>query len=232
MSHGVTLPFTVETREGSRPLVAAIETTVIAGWTGRDKAAMEHHMAELEAIGVKRPASTPVYYRVGCARLTQRDALEASGEESSGEAEPVIIQSGGQTYVGLGSDHTDRKVETYGIAVSKQMCDKPVGRSVWPFAEVADHWDSLILRSHAEGPGPRRLYQEGTLAAMLPIAELVKGFARGAARLPEGTLMFCGTLPAIGGVKPATAFSLELEDPVLGRTLRHAYRVVALPIAG
>jgi len=232
MSHGVTLPFTVEAKDGPKPLVATIETTVIAGWTGRDKAAMEHHMAELEAIGVKRPASTPVYYRVGCTRLNQRDTIEASGEESSGEAEAVLVQFGGETFVGLGSDHTDRKFEAYGIAVSKQLCDKPVGRSLWPFAEVADHWDSLILRSYASGPELKRLYQEGTLAAMLPIAELVKGFANGAARLPEGALMFCGTLPAIGGVKPATSFSIEVEDPVLKRTLRHAYRVVPLPIAG
>jgi hypothetical protein len=232
MSHGVTLPFTVEAKDGPRPLIAAIETTVIAGWTGRDKAAMEHHMAELEAIGVKRPASTPVYYRVGCARLCQRDAIEASGQESSGEAEPVIVEAGGESYVGLGSDHTDRRVEAYGITVSKQMCDKPIGRNLWPLAEVLGHWDSLILRSYAEGPGPRRLYQEGALAAMLPVAELIRGFTGGAARLPDGTLMFCGTLPAIGGVKPAAAFALELEDPVLGRTLRHAYRVVALAIAG
>jgi hypothetical protein len=232
MGHGVTLPLTVEAKDGPRPLVATIETAVIAGWTGRDKAAMEHHMTELEAIGVKRPSSTPVYYRVGCARLTGNDAIEASGEDSSGEVEVVLIQSGGETYVGLGSDHTDRKVETYGITVSKQMCDKPIGRSVWPFAEVASHWDELKLRCFAEGPGPKRLYQEGKVSAMLPTAELIKGFTKGASRLPEGTLMFCGTLPAIGGVKSAEAFTLELEDPVLTRTLRHTYRVLPLPIAG
>jgi hypothetical protein len=232
MTHAVTLPLTVETRDGPRPLIATIESTVIAGWTGRDKAAMEHHMAELEAIGIKRPASTPVYYRIGCTRLTSHHEIEASGEDSSGEVEAVLIQSGGETYVGLGSDHTDRKVEAYGITVSKQMCDKPIGGAVWLFAEVAPHWDELKLRSYAEGPGPKRLYQEGKLSAMLPVAELIKGFTKGAGQLPEGTLMFCGTLPAIGGIKPARAFTLELEDPVLQRTLRHVYRVLPLPIAG
>ncbi len=232
MSHAVTLPFVVEATGGPKPLVATIETAVIAGWTGRDKAAMEHHMVELEAIGIKRPSSTPVYYRVGCARLTSRDAIEASGEDSSGEVEAVLIQAGGETYVGLGSDHTDRKVEAYGIAVSKQMCDKPIGRNVWPFAEVAPHWDELKLRSYAQGPGPKRLYQEGKVSAMLPTADLIKGFTKGVNRLPEGTLMFCGTLPAIGGIKSAQSFTLELEDPILKRTLRHTYRVLPLPIAG
>lgn len=232
MSHAVTLPFVVEAKDGPRPLVASISSAVIAGWTGRDKAAMEHHMKELEAIGVKRPASTPVYYRVSAARLNQRSAIEASGADSSGECEAVLVQSGGGTYVGLGSDHTDRKVEAYGITVSKQMCDKPVGGSVWPFDEVSGHWDSLILRSFAEVDGKRRLYQEGSLGTIQPPAVLIGGFAGGAARLPEGTLMFLGTLPAIGGVKPAEKFTLELEDPVLGRKLQHSYAIVPLPVVG
>ena len=34
----------------------AISHAVIAGWTGRDREAMEKHIAELEALGVPRPA--------------------------------------------------------------------------------------------------------------------------------------------------------------------------------
>jgi hypothetical protein len=51
-------------------------------------------------------------------------------------------------------------------------------------------------------------------------------------RLPEGTLMFCGTLAAHGGVRPTREFAFELEDPVLGRKISHAYRVHTLPILG
>ena len=42
--------------------------------------------------------------------------------------------------------------------------------------------------------------------------------------------MFCGTLAAIGGIRPASRFEVELEDPVLGRTLRHAYDIEVLPV--
>ena len=35
----------------------------------------------------------------------------------------MLVQAGGRLLVGVGSDHTDRKVETYNITVSKQMCD-------------------------------------------------------------------------------------------------------------
>jgi hypothetical protein len=42
--------------------------------------------------------------------------------------------------------------------------------------------------------------------------------------------MFCGTLGAIGGIRPASRFEMELEDPVLERTLRHAYAIDVLPV--
>ena len=48
--------------------------------------------------------------------------------------------------------------------------------------------------------------------------------------LSSGTVMFCGTLAAIGGIRPASRFEVELEDPVLGRTLRRAYDIDALPV--
>src|SRR5258708_28829629 len=41
---------------------------------------------------------------------------------------------------------TDREVETYGVTVSKQMCDKPLAPLFWPYDEVAPHWDRLMLR--------------------------------------------------------------------------------------
>ena len=42
--------------------------------------------------------------------------------------------------------------------------------------------------------------------------------------------MYCGTPGAIGGIRPGTRFEMELEDPVLGRMLRHAYDIKVLPV--
>ena len=50
----------------------AVRELVIAGWTGKDVAALEKHIRELEAIGVKRPKTTPIFYRVAAALLTER----------------------------------------------------------------------------------------------------------------------------------------------------------------
>jgi F0F1-type ATP synthase membrane subunit c/vacuolar-type H+-ATPase subunit K len=61
--------------------------------------------------------------------------------------------------------------------------------------------------------------------------ELIGLYCNGAA-LPVGTAMFCGTLAVHGGIVSAETFEMELEDPVLGRSLRHSYRIVSLPEEG
>jgi hypothetical protein len=226
------LTFTVIDREGgSVPLTLPIDQAVIAGWTGRDPVARDKHIAELEALGIKPPATTPIYYRCSARRLTQEDSIEACGNDSSGEVEFVLIGWQGRTFVGLGSDHTDRKVESYSVTVSKQMCDKPVAMTLWELEDVIGHWDRMILRSWAWIGGKRELYQEGTLDAMLPVQELLaRGFDGG--KLPDGCVMFGGTFAARGGIRPADRFECELEDPVLKRTIRHAYDVITLPVRG
>ena len=225
------LTFTIETKGATTPLTLAIDQAVIAGWTGRDPVARDKHIAELEALGIARPASTPIYYRVSARRLTMEDSIEVCGEQSSGEVEFVLIGWQGRVFVGLGSDHTDRKVESYSVTVSKQMCDKPIAPVLWELEEVAGHWDRMILRSYAWINGKRELYQEGTLDAMLGVDDLIKrGFADG--KLPDGCAMFGGTFAAKGGIRPADRFECELEDPVLKRTIRHAYDVMTLPVRG
>jgi hypothetical protein len=226
------LTFTVIDVKGATvPLTLSIDQAVIAGWTGRDPVARDKHIAELEAIGIARPATTPIYYRCSARRLTQEDQIEACGTDSSGEVEFVLIGWQGRTFVGLGSDHTDRKVESYNVTVSKQMCDKPIASTLWELEDVIGHWDQMILRSWAWIGGKRELYQEGTLDAMLPVDELIqRGFESG--KLPDGCAMFGGTFAAKGGIRPADRFECELEDPVLKRTIRHAYDVITLPVRG
>lgn len=207
-----------------------ISDAVIAGWTGRDRAAMEKHISELEAIGVPRPASTPIFYRVAATRLTTAGDIQVTGNDSSGEVEFVLTTINGRLWVGVGSDHTDRVAETVGITLSKQMCEKPMAGTLWSYDELADHWDRLTLRSFITEGGKRVPYQEGPVTTMLDPADLIGRYCK-STPLPEGTLMFCGTLAARGGIRPAERFEFELSDPVRDRTIRHAYDVVCLPVA-
>jgi hypothetical protein len=234
-----TLSLTLQGRDTAMAGEVGIDDAIVAGWTGRDAEAVEKHIKELEALGVKRPATTPIFYRVSALRLTTATEIEAVGAHSGGEVEFVLLQHGGRLWVGVGSDHTDRQVETYGVTVSKQMCDKPVAPVFWAFDDVAPHWDRLMLRAHVIENGERKLYQEGSVAAMLAPIDLIgrcsiprEGTRQGAGQLPEDTVMFCGTLAARGGVRPTERFEFEIEDPVLGRSIAHAYSVRILPVLG
>ena len=107
---------------------------------------------------------------------------------------------------------------------------KSLGRTAWRFEEVEPHWDRLLLRSFISEGGKKVLYQEGPLATIRAPRELIAGWRNGDRRLPAGTAMFCGTLPALGAIRPSSRFEMEIEDPVLGRKLAHAYDVEALPL--
>jgi hypothetical protein len=221
--------FTSKSGEARRSV--SIKHGVIAGWTGRDPAAVEKHIVELEALGVKRPATTPIFYRVGAARFTTDQRVEAVGGASSGEVEFALLKDQGALWVGLGSDHTDREVETYNVTVSKQMCDKPFAPSLWLFDDVKDHWDKLILRSFIPEGGRPILYQEGAVSGMIAPLDLI-GRLEKTTPFEDGTIMFCGTFAAKGGIRSAPEFTFELEDPVLARTIRHRYAIEELPNVG
>ncbi|WGS17861.1 MULTISPECIES: DUF2848 domain-containing protein [unclassified Bradyrhizobium] len=206
-----------------------IDSLVIAGWAGRDAAAIEHHIEELAALGIPRPSTTPLYYRVAAQTLIQDSRLTVLGPDSSGEVEPVIVATADGLWVGIGSDHTDRKAEASGIALSKQLCGKPVGPQLWSYADVEGHWDELVLRSWATIDGERVLYQQSPVSALRTPRDLIRRYT-GTDMLSAGTLMFCGTPGAIGGIRPGSRFEMELNDPVLNRSLTHGYDVDVLPV--
>ena len=197
---------------------------VIAGWTGRDEVALKKHIMELAEIGVKPPKTTPIFYRVSASLLTLADSIQVSGLDTSGEVEFVLLSKKDGLWVTVGSDHTDRKAETIGVSLSKQLCQKPIAKDAWRYDEVKPHWDKLVLRSWADD----KLYQEGPVTAMRSPEDLMQRYGK----LPAGWAMFCGTLAARGGIRPASVFRMELEDPVKKRSLRHEYRIDVLPVEG
>lgn len=202
-----------------------IEQLFVAGWTGRNKAAVDHHIEELRALGVAPPSQVPLFYRVSSGLLTQENSIEVLGTETSGEVEPFLAKTNGEVWIGLASDHTDRDLETHSVAYSKQACLKPVANELWKFDSVVDHLDDLILRCLIQEAGEWTLYQEGPLSNIRPLSDLVTDSGFG-----ENSGMLCGTLGAIGSVRPARQYRMELEDPLLGRKITMAYSVTPLPI--
>lgn len=207
---------------------ADLQHCIVAGWAGRDMAAIEHHIEELAELGVPRPSSVPLYYRIAANQMVQDDTIQVVGSGSSGESEVFVFNHQGRLLVSLASDHTDRVLEAHSVALSKQICAKPVAREAWLFSDVADYWDELVLRAYIQEDGKEVLYQDGTLASLKNPLELIEGCFQ-SATMPAGYGMTCGTVAAIGGIRPSTSFTMELFDPRRQRSIRHTYVTDVLP---
>jgi hypothetical protein len=135
----------------------------------------------------------------------------------------------------VGSDHIDRSAETYSVALSKQLCPKVIAKQAWRFDDIKTHADKILLRSWVIESNSRVLYQDGALSAIRPLEILVGGFAKPISggiteAMNLGSLMSCGTVGAIGGIRPAKCFIMQLFDPVLNRAIKHEYEIDLLPI--
>ena len=100
---------------------------------------------------------------------------------------------------------------------------------VWD--EVRNHADSMLLKSWISDRGDRVAYQQGSLAEILPLDTLLEQMrVQMGSGLEPGTMLFCGTLPTTGGVRPSARFSGLILDPSAGRTITLDYAIDFLRI--
>src|SRR5690625_389154 len=151
----------------------SLKQGLIAGWAGRDQKANEAHIQELAEIGVPRPSKTPLFYEVGCNQFVQTNSIQVVGPNSSGEAEVLLMRHNNEYLISLASDHTDRKLEAYSVALTKQVCPKPVARQAWRFEDVKSHWDQLLLRAWIIENKEQSVYQDAPLSSLLPPMKLI-----------------------------------------------------------
>src|SRR5918994_1453139 len=162
---------------GADRIAFAPDALIMAGWTGRDRAAVDHHITELAALGVPGPSRIPTFYRLDPALLAGPvPEIHVLGEDTSGEVEAVLLSLADGLWVGLGSDHTDRAMEAHGVAIAKQLCRKPMAAGLWRFDELRSHWDRLVLRAHIQDGGERRLYIESAVGAVRRPEDLLAAY--------------------------------------------------------
>src|ERR1051325_10570065 len=123
------------------------QRVVLAGYTGRDRAAVQRHVDELLAQGIPAPEHTPELYRTDAGAIQIDGTLSRGNGWSSGEVEFVLLVANNATYVGIGSDHTDRDLERTSVIDAKRSFPKIIGQQVWPLQDLLRDWDSLALRS-------------------------------------------------------------------------------------
>ena len=223
------LNLTLETQSAQESLTFIVERLVCAGWVGRDKSAVQAHVDELAELGIPGPSQTPTYMNYSPYLATTEAAIDVVSPDSSGEVEYVILKRGGKLCIGVGSDHTDREMEKHSIPGSKQMCAKVLAPVVWPYEEIRDHWDRIILRSWTRREAERVVYQEDTLGTILDADSILNGLPEDEGLPTEGMLIFCGTVATKMGLIYSDRFDFEIEDPVLNRSIRYGYDIRVLP---
>ncbi len=223
------LDLTLRQNGRATPVRFDVRRVINAGFTGRDRAAVQRHIDELRAHGVPCPDRTPVLYPKMAHLLTTAASIEVLGPETSGEAEFVLLAAPGRTFVACGSDHTDRGLEKITIEKSKLVAPNVISSEVWDLTDVRETWDELVLTGHSTVDGRRALYQEGRLAAMMrpdDLLALVRGRLDGDL---TGTAIFSGTLALLGGAFAyGERFEVELRDDRRGRRLRCDYRIAPI----
>jgi 2-keto-4-pentenoate hydratase/2-oxohepta-3-ene-1,7-dioic acid hydratase in catechol pathway len=185
-----------------------VERLVVAGFTGRDSAKVATHVEELRELGVPVPATTPSFYVLRPELLTTLGELRVDGAFTSGEVEPVVVMRGdGEDWLlAVCSDHTDRDVEADDIGQSKAVCPKPISASVLPLGRISD-WDAVRISSRADGTE----YQGGSLADLLPLEDILAAAERADVELGPRTVLYLGTVPVVGGLRPASRFEATLQ---------------------
>lgn len=221
----------VERAGGAEQIAVSDPTVVVAGFTGRDVAAVEAHIEELRGHGIAPPPATPVYYTVPSWLLcVGPTTVPVSSGKTSGEAEPVLVRlPSGELFVGIGSDHTDREMERASIEASKLACPKLLGPCVWPLEEVEGHWDELLMLSYSGDDDG--MYQRASLAELRPPRDVLAGAADGVPA-DRPLVLFLGTVSLLTDFRYENAFRAVLHDESGGRELQCSYAVKDLSAIG
>lgn len=220
-----TLYLKVQGRKGSQDLAFTVDHLICAGWSGRDRQSLQAHIEELASLGIPRPSRFPIFMNLSPYLVTTDDEIAVVSDKSSGEVEYVLLCQGEEIWVTVGSDHTDREMEMHSIPASKQMYSKCLASHAWPYPDLKDHWDRLILRCWVQKGKERSLYQEAPLGSITSPEELLKELPRDGFLQQEGLVLLSGTIPTQSGLVYGDSYDLEMEDPVLKRKIRYSYRV-------
>ncbi len=219
----------LEEKAGKKEVSFEIKGAILCGYTGRDQSAVKRHIEELKKEGVKPPPSVPTFYPKPPQGIALEGGMDVEGQETSGEVEYVLLANPKGIWVGLGSDHTDRELERLDILKSKQVCPTILSHSLWMYEELGDHWDKIEIRSWATKAGKKILYQESTLATILPPEELIRLVQQKVRGSLEGIAIYSGTPPLkTDGIIFADRFEGELYDPILKRKLTLHYSIHTL----
>lgn len=225
LGKGANMDFTVISKAGQHGLTVDIKRVAIAGYSGRDIEKMMEQVGQLEKENIKSPdySELPAVYPVSPSLLTQDGRITVHSHKTSGEVEFLLLKHDGEYYVGLGSDHTDRDIESEDIQRSKASSPKPISPILWDYYDIKDHLDKVRMLSATSVDGNIYEYQEGTMADLLPPIAILNRVSKDMDL--EDCLIFSGTIPLLRDYRYGDAFSCRLSDDELGREIELKYTI-------
>lgn len=217
--------FTLKTLSGDREITVNYDKLFVIGYAGRNVEKTMEHVKELEEkLGVAPPKKIPTIFECSLELLTQAKNIKFVGEKTSGEVEYIIVLFDENIYIGIGSDHTDRELESLSVSKAKQICPKPIGKELWDYAEIKDHWDEIKLVSYQKVCGKEIMYQNGSLADILPVEKILLELKERIGNI-KNCIIFSGTVPLLEGFVYGENFKCMMIDDVLNRKLCLDYNI-------
>jgi len=207
-----------------------VHTLLNAGYAGRSQKDVAAHVAELAALGVPAPTTTPCLYPVAPYLALQTGEVPVQHGRTSGEAEWALVVTERGVLLTAACDHTDRALEVHGVAWSKQAGPDVLARGAFLLEEVEDRLDDLTLTAWVtDANGREQVIQKGTLGELLTPRYWLERLRADGLAVP-GTVLLSGTIPMVAGVDQfAAGWRVELGDPRSGRSVACGYVVRRLP---
>ena len=211
--------------------IESIDVTALlnAGYAGRNQAEVASHIAELAALGVPAPTTTPALYPISPYLAQQTDRVYVQHGRTSGEAEWALIITDNDVLITAACDHTDRDLEVHSVAWSKNAAPDVLGTKACRLSDIADRLDDIALEAWVGHGDTIELIQQGTLGDLLaPKYWLDVLTERGDAR--PGTVLISGTISMLHGVNQfADTWKVAMTDPATQDVIGVEYRTVRMP---
>lgn len=205
-----------------------------AGYAGSDQKEVQAHIDELAALGVPAPSTSPTLYPVSPYLAQQTDTVYVQHATTSGEAEwALIIDDDGRELLTVACDHTDRDLETHGVAWSKNAAPDVLGTVAFPLTSLPTDLSQITLKAWVSSTGESQSgaelvpIQDSTAAALLSPDYWLSCLEQRGERQP-GTVLISGTVTMLEGVEQfADRWVVELSIPGQG-TARVDYKVMTM----
>lgn len=217
------LAFGIISKDGSqRRLEFEPRRVLNAAYAGRTAEDVRRHMADVHGAEAADAETFPYLAPVTAHNLVSDVSIQETSAYMIGEVEYVLVAHDGEIFVGVGSDHCDIALEEHDFTHSKNVAPNLVGRCLWPLDDVLEHFDELRLACRVRRNGAWLLTQDAPAATLRhPLFWLDHPALRDV--WADGTVLFSGTINHVDGMVQGDAYDVMIEDPVMGRSLRHSY---------